>query len=260
MTWAETSYSGTGLFDVQFVNENLGYAVGGGGAIVKIMENGNSFIGQTSNTGNSLWGVNFINQSLGWAVGENGTILKTINGGNNWIVQISNTTQALRRVKFVDEYNRYVVGANGTLLKTNDGGNNWFQDTVLTNNELWGIATYSNTEVWAAVGNGSMYHKTALTNIPEAPELLSPMDLTSNIDLSPQFSWSIVENANSYVFQLSSNEEFTNLVYIDTLINTSLLCPITLNGGTVYYWRVKSIVADLPSIYSGTNRWKHLLR
>ncbi len=72
------------LNSVDFINENIGYAVGNNGLILKTTDGGKNWENQPSGTDCNLNAVYFINKNIGYAVGYNGTILKTVNGGDGF--------------------------------------------------------------------------------------------------------------------------------------------------------------------------------
>ena len=69
------------------------------------------------------------------------------------------------------------------------------------------------------------------------PQLLAPMDSSTNISLNPTLSWSSVAGAISYRLQISTNPNFTtlhtNVVETTTNVVVSGLLPLTQ-----YWWRV----------------------
>lgn len=75
------------LYDVRFVNEQIGYSCGG-----------------------QLW--------------ESGIILKTTDGGQTWLTQLE-TDNVLYALEFKSELEGVAVGYSGRAWKTEDGGNTW---------------------------------------------------------------------------------------------------------------------------------------
>lgn len=75
--------------------------------------------------------------------------------------------------------------------------------------------------------------------------LKNPQDNSNDIDLIPYFQWSEETHPaiKLYRFQLSENEDFSNLI-IDTLLFNNKFTPnFELKPETKYFWRVK---ADFP--------------
>lgn len=114
-----------------------GWAVGDGGAIVKITGTQNpmtlawtfALTAQTSNTGDDLYEVRFTDNLVGVAVGENGTIRKTVNGGTTWFDPVTGTQGTLEGLNAIDCVaagdRGLAVGENGTVLRTLNGGVTW---------------------------------------------------------------------------------------------------------------------------------------
>jgi photosystem II stability/assembly factor-like uncharacterized protein len=111
------------LASVYFLDENIGYAVGENGTILKTKDGGINWLAQKSGIYYWLNSVFFIDENTGFAVGENGAILKTIDGGVNWSCKNSGTTNYLMSVYFPEPQIGYAVGS--TLCKTTDGGETW---------------------------------------------------------------------------------------------------------------------------------------
>lgn len=97
-TWSQPINTQPGITSIFFVNENIGYAVGGYGGdpigfptavIYKTNDGGNTWINQYLGSG-ELFSVFFTDINNGYAVGLNGMILKTTNGGTTWIYNNDN--------------------------------------------------------------------------------------------------------------------------------------------------------------------------
>ena len=73
--------------DLFFLNNNLGYIVGEGGAVKKTIDGGVSFTNVNTGTIKALYSVFFLDANTGWVCGDEGVVFKTINGGTNWTPQ-----------------------------------------------------------------------------------------------------------------------------------------------------------------------------
>ena len=63
------------FLNVQFVDDNNGWAVGRSGTILRTDDAGVTWIEQESGTKQNLYGLYFV-KKLGWAVGGDGTMLR----------------------------------------------------------------------------------------------------------------------------------------------------------------------------------------
>jgi len=144
--------SGTGkyLFDISFISNLEGWAVGGdmgtgGGVIIKTVDGGNNWSINKDSIDSRLEGIFFIDQNNGWVVGGGNEpkILKTTDGGITWVEKICPKYADLYKVKFVNSSLGWIVGSYGTILQTVDGGENWeIQGSGLTSNYLNDIDMY----------------------------------------------------------------------------------------------------------------------
>lgn len=110
------------LHDVQMINQNLGWAVGKAGLILKY-ENG-EWKKFYSPTENELTKISMLDENFGWAVGEKGTILKYEN--NQWINIKNEFRVTLYSVKTLSKEKAWIVGARSTLLELQNG--KWVED------------------------------------------------------------------------------------------------------------------------------------
>jgi photosystem II stability/assembly factor-like uncharacterized protein len=115
------------LSRIQFVNDNVGWAVGDGGLILKSTDGGESWFEQNSGTGKAFFGFSFYNNIHGFVVGQDENILRTTDGGNNWIIDRSGSTPKLYAVYFLDQNFGWATGSNGTILYTDNWGGFPFQ-------------------------------------------------------------------------------------------------------------------------------------
>jgi len=129
--WDTIYWSNYCLNEITFPSENIGYAIGDYGQIIKTIDSGVSWNKLNSGTKKDLYSVSFPTEEIGNAVGKNGVILRTEDGGSYWFTQNSRTTENLNRVQFLDTENGFAVGDKGKILHTEDGGNSW---NIITKN------------------------------------------------------------------------------------------------------------------------------
>lgn len=152
------------LYDVFFVNDNIGWIVGNN-TILKTTDGGDNWIQQTPAVANTrFYGVYFKDENNGWAVGKSvtgtaGRIHYTIDGGDNWLVYYTSGSLPWWSIDFADVNNGVIVGQEGQILYTNDGGQNWFLRNSPAGDAgtIYDISFYDNTNgiaVGGAGGNG----------------------------------------------------------------------------------------------------------
>lgn len=84
-----------------------------------------------------------------------------------------------------------------------------------------------------------------------APSLTAPANNATNVSETPAFSWSGAAGATSYLLEIASDANFSNLVYTATTELTSLTsAPLSTN--TKHYWRVRAANACGVSAFSSS--------
>ncbi len=163
-----------GFHSIQFVNENVGWAVG----VKEIFECSEDFCGirdwpviYKTIDGGEVWyelerfepcesfssgwqDICFIDEYTGWAVGPG--IVKTIDGGENWVIQ---SGRGGNSVFFINENLGWVVGDDGVIIKTINGGRNWIVRESGTNSNLYDVHFIDENTGWI-VGDGGIILKT----------------------------------------------------------------------------------------------------
>lgn len=133
----EYAWAGGIINSVHFVNESIGWVVGGieeqgesYSRIFKTTDGGSNWIRQEHPTYPilNLSSVFFIDENTGWTVSTTPLfesfyiIYGTTNGGADWIEQGQETAISLNDVFFADENNGWAVGYSGKILHTINGG------------------------------------------------------------------------------------------------------------------------------------------
>ncbi len=148
-------------WDVQFVNENVGWAVGSNGRIWKTTNRGGSWLHLESGTNRYLYSLIALDENRVWIVGADGVILSTKNGGDNWNLQYVKTDSRHRAVTFSDSLNGWIVSENftdgGHILHTDDGGETWNEQTPGQIPRLFDVTFVDENTGWAISGGGSVY-------------------------------------------------------------------------------------------------------
>ncbi len=121
------------LTNIQFIDENIGWACGSSGnnyesTIIKTTNGGQNWNLQFDSTAlgsNSLYELQFLNGSTGYSVGWVNQLLKTTYGGTNWYYQNNNVLGFFNTLSFLNSLTGYIGGSD--IYSTHDGGDNWTQ-------------------------------------------------------------------------------------------------------------------------------------
>ncbi len=120
------------LNSVYFTDENIGYAVGDSGTILKTPDGGANWSVLNSGSDADFLCVFFTEAHTGYTVGNDSIIYKTIDGGQNWIKLSAGISVNLNSVYFTGIDTGYVTGNSygpdmlkNYILKTTNGGDSW---------------------------------------------------------------------------------------------------------------------------------------
>jgi photosystem II stability/assembly factor-like uncharacterized protein len=114
--------------DVDFLDPQRGWAVGGLGKIVRTMDGGVTWIQQTLTCDAPscplrLFAIEMIDNQTGWIGGEG--LYYTANGGADWLEQEINIPRDIRAMQFLDAQYGWLAGEFGTLMRTTNSGATW---------------------------------------------------------------------------------------------------------------------------------------
>ena len=198
------------LFGIDFINGNVGIAVGGNTStleptILRTTNGGQIWSSQTVGQVIVLQAVCFLNSNTGYVVGVT-KILRTTDGGYNWTSQYNAGTTLFQSISFADVYTGYVVGSgiNGGVLKTTNGGDNWNQILSINNIGLRGVS-FVNANTGTIVGD---FHYIVRTNTGGSP----------------------------WIGQNGGGNSYTSVIFLDentgTVVGLGGYAARTTNGGT----------------------------
>lgn len=108
------------FYDIYYLNQNEGIAVGEYGRYTKTTNGGLDWIAYNAPGSVHMYKLKFINEFIGYAGGLWG-VLVTTNGGNNWQLQ-TGSQYPLRSLDFADSMVGLAVGDQGTIIRTTTGG------------------------------------------------------------------------------------------------------------------------------------------
>ena len=166
------------LYNIYFVDENVGFIIGGRGTILKTEDGGKTWarkmamssagVGRGGNPRGmraNLMGIQMISETTGFIAGTENTILKTTDGGETWVgsserARVGETRNNLEGIWFVSPTTGWVIGSFGTLLHTADGGENWEKRDPGFDNNLFGIHFLDENTGWISGQEGLILHTT----------------------------------------------------------------------------------------------------
>lgn len=128
------------LNSLVFISRDTGFAVGGGGIILRTTDAGTTWSSRIPGTHEQLNSISFRDTLNGIAVGQYGTIIHSNNGGLTWNAGASGTTKRLMAVLSTEPETAWAVGDSGVILKTTDGGSSWNQSTQVVAERLLAVS------------------------------------------------------------------------------------------------------------------------
>lgn len=143
------------LVKFYFSNDEIGWACGEVGTILKTVNSGREWKKLEPITEKLLYDVTSFNKNV-YSIGAAGTIIKSENVGRSWTVLSSGTTETLRSVHFTSELQGWIVGTNGIVLKTADGGKSWQKLPPPTTETLLSCWFFNDKEGWVAGFSGKL--------------------------------------------------------------------------------------------------------
>ncbi|MBX2874152.1 MAG: proprotein convertase P-domain-containing protein [Saprospiraceae bacterium] len=93
-------------------------------------------------------------------------------------------------------------------------------------------------------------------NLPTATTLTSPVDEAENTGTAPNFTWSAIDNAITYIWQLSTSDDFFSVVASEEDLVAPEVSYNNLATETTYFWRARAVNAcgsgDWSPVFSFT--------
>lgn len=196
--YPQNSGTTSDLTTVFFVNENVGYMVGGFN-IFKTTDGGNVWLNISTTDSISIKGLFFINMQIGWFTFQDyenysAGIYKTTDGGFTWNLQLTTDQDTnMGELQFIDPLNGWCLVvwsmANGRLYKTTNGGQTW-SDTLTDVNLASGLCFLDINTGWIAGGTIAKTTNSGITwnvQLNIDPKYFSYIQFT-NIDTGWAFS------------------------------------------------------------------------
>lgn len=158
-TWTSSTIAGfsstKSYYDIYFVNDNLGYAIGVGGKVAKTLDGGVTWntTGDNINTAHNLYCTYWKSETNGYAGSGTGLLYITTNGGVTWSSITVGASANIRDIWFRTPMNGVLVKENGEIWYTNTGGNtagDWIAATESAASQVNGVMCDHNGVYWAA--------------------------------------------------------------------------------------------------------------
>ena len=114
------------LIKIQFLDTDIGFAVGDYGTILKTVDGGQNWNSLSGGNTKLLYDVEFpVNSTTGYVSGESGNLARTTDGGSTWN-SIGSFSKDIMAMCFpIDNLVGYVATKYERIYKTTDGGINW---------------------------------------------------------------------------------------------------------------------------------------
>ena len=123
----QNSGTNQNLYDIEFINEKTGWAVGDAGVVIKTTNGGTNWINVPNPSiqyGGLMWAIQPIDSEVVYAVAGYDFIMKTTNSGVNWNVLSGRpgSITAFKGLYFLNRDTGWFLGTN-KVFRTYDGGN-----------------------------------------------------------------------------------------------------------------------------------------
>jgi photosystem II stability/assembly factor-like uncharacterized protein len=123
---AQNSGTNENLYDIEFLNNRIGWAVGDAGVVIKTTNGGANWINVPNPSiqyGGLMWSIQPVDSEVVYAVAGYDFIMKTSDGGNNWIVLSGRpgSITAFKSLYFVNRDTGWFLGSY-KVFRTYDGG------------------------------------------------------------------------------------------------------------------------------------------
>ncbi len=153
--------------DIYFVNDAVGYAVGGrtkinpypepneyNGIVFKTTDGGETWTVANNSVGRCLYSLYFTNADTGYVCGMSGNthafIGKTTDGGVTWSLTNTTALLAFYRILFTSNNTGYTSGYRGVIFKTTNSGLTWTQQSTGETNTMGNICALNSDTVYVS--------------------------------------------------------------------------------------------------------------
>lgn len=156
VTWVTQSITNEDGFCIRFYNASTGLFACGGGELYRTIDGGISWQMVTSGTGDNLMSIS-ISGNDAWICGEGGAVVFSNSTGQTWVAQSSNTSLDFNDVAFVSVTEGWLVGLSGEMKYTSDGGTTWVAQTNSSSADILSIEMINSGLGWFLNSDGDLY-------------------------------------------------------------------------------------------------------
>jgi photosystem II stability/assembly factor-like uncharacterized protein len=162
--WQNPLPQGNTLYSVQYVNNNIIWASGAAGTLIKSKDGGETWEVVLLPERIYAEDVFFISKNVGWTCGQltnaRNLVFGTKDGGNNWELQLDIVSFNLVTISFANEREGWVAGEAARIYHTTDGGENWDLQVNLPG-DVHSIFVLDSLHTWLAntsANGGAIYY------------------------------------------------------------------------------------------------------
>lgn len=259
------------LNGIWMYNENIGWAVGDTGTILKTIDGGINWISIETPVNVKFNKVSFFDLYLGYSVGNGGVIIKTLDGGETWFSIETPIVDNLNNIFIINDQNVCIVGDNGTILLSIDGTNFVLssQTSSVTEN-LSTIYFYDVAVGWASGDKGTLLMTKDGGNIWQRFNMINValgVTITSNITSMAFFNLNdgVASSDDGRIFRTSDSgfswSEMSDRIWYNGAYKTiSEIFPDRVNKlNKVYIKREFAIKFTIAVYPSSRNFFKNLI-
>ena len=253
------------LLTTFFLNENLGWAGGNEGCIIKTTNGGLDWNYYSIGTKYTVHAIHFVDSLHGWAalytfdLDRAGYIIATSDGGTNWYYQYYIAGVTLHNVYFYDQYFGWAVGSSGVFLRTVNGGATW-QEDFASPQWAWSLCFLSPNLGWVGDGFSGYMRKTTdggftwqYKSVPSYSRMMDIFFLNQNL------GWAVgnyghilktTDGGETWNHQNSGvTQELNDVEFIDENIGWAVgmngVVLHSTNGGTTWFYQGNQVENDL---------------
>jgi len=255
LSWQSVAtYSTDTLFQIQFVDAQVGFIIGSAPYMLKTIDGGKHWEKYPYGTPFIAQAICFLTPQLGWIGGYGGLVLKTQDGGKTWKRLNALDIQKITEIHFVNPQRGWVIREFSPPSYTNDGGETWGPANIPAGAR--GIHFWTGQSGYLRSG-GMIYETTDAGQTWHVKSVLNKASYA--FFLNPDLGWALVDSSGTKLYK-TINGGLTWTLLIANYSNYTLrLKPIFVNandgfttgsrssdGGATWNQDMKKPLGDVP--------------